>query len=206
LAFRDNAQLDAREVRATTELPFPASVVFPVVCDLTAYEALVPGVTEARLIAGVPPADCEVYLRYAPRFLVVAARDVVVRVRTARESANRLECTWSEVGNRVAEHKGTVRMPLLRGAWMVETVDANRSRVTYQVAARPGGRIPGWLVRRGAVQALPEVIDKVRERLRSVSQSGSREGAYVGFVSQAVRGLIHRPTTSREFSIRLDIL
>jgi hypothetical protein len=33
-------------------------------------------------------------------------------------------------------------MPLLRGAWTIERIDAGRSRVTYQVAARPGGRIP----------------------------------------------------------------
>jgi hypothetical protein len=40
--------------------------------------------------------------------------------------------------------------------------------VTYQVAARPGGRIPGWLVRRGAVQALPDIIARLRDELRRV--------------------------------------
>jgi hypothetical protein len=56
-------------------------------------------------------------------------------------------------------------MPLLRGAWTIDALDEMRSRVVYQVTVKPGGRIPGWLVRRGAVQALPEVIEKVRKRL-----------------------------------------
>jgi Polyketide cyclase / dehydrase and lipid transport len=58
-----------------------------------------------------------------------------------------------------------VRMPLLRGSWTIEPLDATRSRVVYQVAVDPGGRLPGWLVRRGAVSALPDVIEQVRRRL-----------------------------------------
>jgi hypothetical protein len=57
-------------------------------------------------------------------------------------------------------------MPLLRGAWTIERIDADRSRVTDQVAARPGGRIPAWLVRRGAVGALPAITSRVHDELR----------------------------------------
>ncbi len=56
-------------------------------------------------------------------------------------------------------------MPLLRGSWTIEPLDVTRSRVVYQVAVNPGGRLPGWLVRRGAVSALPDVIEQVRRRL-----------------------------------------
>ena len=56
-------------------------------------------------------------------------------------------------------------MPLLSGSWTIEPLDATRSRVVYQVAVNPGGRLPGWLVRRGAVSALPDVIEQVRRRL-----------------------------------------
>lgn len=165
LAFRDDASLPAREVRATAELPFPARQVFPVVCDLSAYETIVPGVEEARVLEGAPPGE-DIYLRYAPRFLVVAARDVVVRVRRhSDDSAGVFGCTWAEVEGRMAEREATVRMAMLRGAWTVEDVDGARARVVYQFAARPGGRIPDWLVRRGALGALPEVIGRVRRCL-----------------------------------------
>ncbi len=81
LAFRDDPQLEVREVRATTELSFPAARIFPLVCDFTHYGSLVSGVQETRIMSGAAPSDYEIYLRYAPRFLVVSARDVVVHVQ-----------------------------------------------------------------------------------------------------------------------------
>jgi len=171
LAFRDDRVLAAREVRATADMAFSAEHVFSLVCDLTAYEGLIPGVEEATLIDGTSPGDYEVYLRYAPRFLVVAARDVVLRVRAGSETAGTLGCNWSEVADRLPEHSGSVRMPLLRGSWTIEPIDPARSRVVYQVAVKPGGHLPAWLVRRGALSTLPDVIAVVQQRLaRSVTR------------------------------------
>jgi hypothetical protein len=74
-------------------------------------------------------------------------------------------CSWSEVAGREPPRQGTVRMPLLRGSWRVEAIDDSRSRVTYQVIVRPGGSVPGWLVRRGAVDALPDIITRVSRKI-----------------------------------------
>jgi hypothetical protein len=115
LAFRDDPALDAREVRATTELPFAASVVFALVCDLSQYQTLVPGVREAKVISGTIPGDYEIYLQYAPRFLVVAARDVAVRVQGGSTAPGLFGCAWSEIPGRLPEQRGIVRMPSLRG-------------------------------------------------------------------------------------------
>jgi hypothetical protein len=167
LAYRDDPLLDAREARATAELPFAAATVFAVACDFSLYRELVDGVTEASLLDGSVPTEYEVYLRYAPRFMVVAARDVVVRVRGVSEPTGHHSCSWSEVAGRVDERKGIVRMLVLRGSWRIEALSDTQSRVVYQVSAKPGGRIPDWLVRRGAVNALPDVIEKVHERLRA---------------------------------------
>src|SRR5688572_21685727 len=82
VAFRDDPASSVREVRATAELAVPAGRVVALVCDFTRYGAIVDGVQEARTLSGTVPASYEIYLRYAPRFVVVAARDVVVRVRT----------------------------------------------------------------------------------------------------------------------------
>ena len=165
LAFRDDPRLDVREVRATTELPFPAARIFPLVCDFTHYGSLVSGVQETKMMSGTAPSDYEIYLRYAPRFLVVSARDVVVHVQGQSAPDGSSGCQWTDLKEREPERKGIVRMPLLRGSWTIEPLDATRSRVVYQVAVNPGGRLPGWLVRRGAVSALPDVIEQVRRRL-----------------------------------------
>ena len=81
LAFRDDPRLEVREVRATTELSFPAARIFPLVCDFTQYGSLVAGVQETKMMSGSAPSEYDIYLRYAPRFLVVSARDVVVHVQ-----------------------------------------------------------------------------------------------------------------------------
>jgi hypothetical protein len=106
-------------------------------------------------------------LRYAPRYLVVSARDVVIEVR--REGNG---CTWREVADRMPAQSGAVRMPLLRGSWVIEAMDPSRSRVTYQIAVRPGGRIPAWMVRRGAAGALPDIIARVARCLAAPAGDG----------------------------------
>ena len=174
LAFRDDPQLEVREVRATTELLFPAARIFPLVCDFSNYKSLVSGVEETRVLSGTAPSDYEIYMHYAPRFVVVAARDVVVHVRSQSTPEGSSSCQWAELKDRELERKAIVRMKLLRGSWMIEPLDEERSRVVYQVAVDPGGRLPGWLVRRGAVSALPAVIEQVRRRLGRESHAPSR--------------------------------
>jgi hypothetical protein len=165
LTFRDDQQLNAREVRAVAELPHAPGRIIAVVCDFT--QALDPDTRESRVLSGEIGRRYEIYLRYAPRYLVVSARDVVLDVR--REANG---CAWSEVAGRVPPQSGTVRMPLLRGSWTIEPLDVSRSRVTYQIAVRPGGTIPGWMVRRGAVSALPEIIEQVARCLSSAEPNG----------------------------------
>lgn len=86
LAFRDDPQLNARQVRAVAELPHTPGQIIPVVCDFT--QTLDPDTREARV--------------------------------------------------------------------------------------RPGGSIPGWMVRRGAVSALPEVIRHVARCLASPERRDGR--------------------------------
>jgi ribosome-associated toxin RatA of RatAB toxin-antitoxin module len=174
LTFRDDPRLEVREVRATTELPFPAARIFPLVCDFRHYGSLVSGVQETKMMAGTPPSAYEIYLRYAPRFVVVSARDVVVQVQGESAADGTSRCSWTDLKEREPERKGIVRMPLLRGSWTIEPLDATRARVVYQVAVNPGGRLPDWLVRRGAVSALPDVIEQVRRRLEREADAQAR--------------------------------
>jgi hypothetical protein len=167
LAFRDDPQLDARRVRAVAELPHASGLIIPVVCDLT--QTLDPDTREARVLSGEIGGRYEIYLRYASRYVVVSARDVVLEVRPEANG-----CAWSEVAERVPRNSGAVRMPLLRGSWTVESIDPSRSRVTYEIAVRPGGSIPGWMVRRGAVGALPEIIGRVARCLSSPERRDGR--------------------------------
>jgi len=158
VSFRDNTAAQAREVRAVAELPHAADGIVALVCDFT--QPLDPDVREAELLTGDLASRYEISLSYASRFLVVAPREVVIDVR--RQPGG---CDWSDVPDRMTARSGMVRMEMLRGSWSVEPLDASRSRVTYQIAVKPGGRMPGWLVRRGAASALPDVIARVGRKL-----------------------------------------
>ena len=171
LAFRDDDELRVREVRAIAELPHEAGRITPVACDFT--QQLDPDVREARVISGDIATRYTIYLRYAPRFVVVAARDVVIEVRRQQDG-----CLWSEQQAGAPPAAGAVRMPLLRGSWIVEPLGSARSRVTYQVAVNPGGSIPKWLVRRGAASALPDAIKRLDRCLSSFKgETNARCGA-----------------------------
>jgi hypothetical protein len=135
----------SKSARSAPRAILPAARIFPLVCDFTHYGSLVSGVQETKMMSGTAPSDYDIYMRYAPRFLVVAARDVVVRVQGQSTPDGSSGCQWIELKEREPERKGIVRMPLLRGSWTIERLDAMRSRVVYQVAVNPGGRLPGWL-------------------------------------------------------------
>jgi len=167
LSFRDDPQLNAREVRAVAELPHLPGQIIPVACDFT--QPLDPDTREARVVSGEPGGRYEIYLRYAPRFMVVSARDVVIEVQPQANG-----CAWTEVDGRMPAQSGAVRMPLLRGSWTVEAIDPSRSRVTYKITVRPGGSIPDWMVRRGAASALPAVIARVARCLSSPERPNGR--------------------------------
>jgi hypothetical protein len=87
LHYRDDAALDAREVRAVAELPHPADRIIALVCDFT--QTPDPGIREKRILSGNVAERYEVYLRYAARFMVVSPRDVVIDVR--RDAGG---CAW----------------------------------------------------------------------------------------------------------------
>jgi len=165
LAFRENREWSAREVRAVKEVDFSAERIFAVVCDFSRYTEFMPGIKEASIIEGSVPADFVAYLRYAPQFVVVAARDVILHVSGKSEPDGSYACTWSGAPDRLPRRSDAVRMPVNAGGWTIEPFAGDHARVTYQVAVKPGGRIPDWLVRWGAARALPEVIEAVEKRL-----------------------------------------
>jgi hypothetical protein len=168
LAFRDDPRLGVREMRAIAELPHAGERIVAIACDFT--QQLDPDVREATLLSGDLNTRYSIYLRYAPRYIVVAARDVVIDVR--RHAGG---CSWSEDATVSERRRDTLRMPLLRGSWLIESIDAGRARVTYQIAVNPGGRIPRWLVRRGAAGALPRVIERINQCLASASGNCSAQ-------------------------------
>jgi len=175
LSSRENPALGAFEVRAEKELPIAARALFAVVTDYGRYQEFMPGILSNRIFPGEAPARFDVYMLYSPQFVVVRARDVVLQVELLPAAGTNAVWTshWKNMGARVAERPDAVRMPLNVGSWTIEDLGPGRSRVTYQVAVRPGGWIPDWMVRWGAARALPEVLELVAKRALKQAAAGS---------------------------------
>lgn len=56
-----------------------------------------------------------------------------------------------------------VRIPFVKGFWLVEQENTNKTKVTYQNVSDPGGHIPAWLVNLVTVKAPFETMEVLQE-------------------------------------------
>ncbi len=83
-----------------------------------------------------------------------ADRDTVTRsiVRVIK-TASTIDLEFKAIPDVLDPIEDVVRMPRLEGRYQLRSTDRG-TEVTYQVAAHPGGRIPGWLVNQ-IVRSMP---------------------------------------------------
>ncbi|HWE27951.1 MAG TPA: SDR family NAD(P)-dependent oxidoreductase [Polyangia bacterium] len=131
------------------------AVVAAPVADILAVFNDVPRATEwmdscngSRAVADISDSEKVVYNRtHAP--WPVADRDAVLHnVARFDEHARSVELDfWSVDDAKAPPVSGVVRMPYLRGHWILwPSTDGTTTRVEYQVHANPGGALPNWLV------------------------------------------------------------
>lgn len=63
------------------------------------------------------------------------------------------------------EKEDFVRIPFLKGFWLLETRGENKTKITYQVHADPGGSIPTWLANATAVNNPLETLKNLSDYL-----------------------------------------
>jgi hypothetical protein len=71
---------------------------------------------------------------------------------------------------RVPPVKGVVRMPALRGHWILVPIDGGKStQVEYRVYANPGGLLPGWLANLASKTLPRETIAGLRRQVKKAT-------------------------------------
>ena len=60
------------------------------------------------------------------------------------------------------EKDGLVRIPYVKGFWLLESIGPNTTKLTYQVHASPGGSIPAWLANSFVVNNPFDTIENLR--------------------------------------------
>lgn len=98
----------------------------------------------------------------------IADRDVVLEGRvTFDPAAGTLRVGFESIDDpAVLPKEGVVRMPFLRGHWLLRPVDGGRAtHVEYQVHANPGGFLPTWAANHVARNLPFETLRRLREQV-----------------------------------------
>ncbi|MBI4817581.1 MAG: hypothetical protein HY791_15070 [Deltaproteobacteria bacterium] len=103
---------------------------------------------ENRVVRAKSVGDRVVYNRIGSSWPLVSDRDVVVQTSFTAwpEKRQVVVEAWNTEDKLAPELDGVVRMPELQLRWTLVVVDEDRTDVTYQVRADPGGSLPHWAV------------------------------------------------------------
>jgi hypothetical protein len=102
----------------------------------------------------------------------VADRDSVNRAEIFIEPAKHRVYIPFEALNqpRVPPVRGVVRMPVLRGHWILIPIDNGRAtEAEYQVYANPGGHLPDWLANLASKTLPRETIEGLRAQVKKAT-------------------------------------
>ncbi|HEX8952678.1 MAG TPA: START domain-containing protein, partial [Polyangia bacterium] len=137
-----------KEFRGRAVVAAPVATILAVFSDVPHATEWMDSCNGSRSVADISDSEKVVYNRtHAP--WPVADRDAVLH-NLARfdEAERRVELDfWTVDDAKEPPIKGVVRMPYLRGHWILwPSSDGQSTRVEYQVHANPGGALPTWLV------------------------------------------------------------
>jgi len=137
-----------KEFRGSGTIDAPVAAILAVFNDVPHATEWMDSCNGSRSVADISDSEKVVYNRtHAP--WPVADRDAVLHnVARFDDKEQRVELDfWSVEDSKEPPVKGVVRMPFLRGHWILwPSADGKTTRVEYQVHANPGGALPNWLV------------------------------------------------------------
>lgn len=120
---------------------------------------------ESRVIKDDPINPIQYNVITAP---LVSNRDVVILTKVTRTPGKIMRTFQAVKHASVPERKGIVRMPTMVGMWLFESVGKNRTKVTYQNLADPGGSLPSGLVNMTVVKMPFVSLTNMLEQLKNM--------------------------------------
>lgn len=136
----DGSSLD--EFKAITTLNFSMKTIFETLKDAEALPEWSKNTSHSELIE----TDDNIQYRYtisdAP--FPVDDRDSYIKF-TFTESETQVRIDIEAVPEYGPKKDDYVRVTHSRGYYLLEKIDDNKTRITYQLHAEPGGSVPGWL-------------------------------------------------------------
>jgi hypothetical protein len=101
----------------------------------------------------------------------VSDRDSINKAEMYVEPAkHRVYLPFAAIASAVPPVKGVVRMPFMRGHWILVPVDGGRrTEAEYQVFADPGGMLPDWLANLASKTLPRDTIAGLRKQVSKVT-------------------------------------
>jgi ribosome-associated toxin RatA of RatAB toxin-antitoxin module len=164
---RDVAGSNIREVKAESIVNLPAERIWAALDDVRTYPEFMPYVIKGQLIGPAGPNANYEYQLIDPPF--VSRRDYPLRV-TVREDADKGLYTrsWVPANDKgPPATDGVVRIEVCKGAWTIEKLGSQSTRVEYYLYTDPGGNIPDWIANRANSTSVQDLVDAVRKRARN---------------------------------------
>ena len=131
------------EFKSETIVDAKIETVGELLRDIAGYTQWVKDCKEARILKSIDLSNFSMYfVQDAP--WPVSPRDVIMDVSTQMEISKGkiLISMTSTSSNLVKTNKDYVRIPTLKGSYLLEYVDRNHTKVTYMSKADPGGSLP----------------------------------------------------------------
>jgi hypothetical protein len=72
-------------------------------------------------------------------------RDMVYHFQYTNTEGGQVKVTVTGIPDYIQHKEGIVRLAKANGYWLLNSIDKNKTSVTYQMHVEPGGLIPAWL-------------------------------------------------------------
>ena len=93
----------------------------------------------------------------------VKNRDGVIIQKALRTNAKTIRICIRSNNTLIRKMKGLVRVEHLDGAWILQDIGDNRTKLTYQVHLEPNGSVPDWLINSMITDAPTNTLSNLHE-------------------------------------------
>ncbi len=154
------------QLRAVGEVPGTPYEVLAVLLDVSAHVRWMPDCVESKSLRRLDAWRNVVYTRTDAPWPVSDREAIFENEVTFLDPPSKLNVTFEAIAAPdVARARGTVRMKSVNGFYLIESLDASRSLVHYEINADPAGALPAWLITMKSTRNPYQTLVGLRRRL-----------------------------------------
>lgn len=150
------------EFKGETILNVPLEKIVEKLKAVEEMKSWVPNCKEAKLLS-LEGSDQYHYIESSVPF-PMKNRDTVFHFKY-QTVENGIKIQVEGKPDHIPPKKGVVRMPSASGHWLLIVLEENKTAVTYQLHADPGGSIPSWLANATAVDMPFDTLKNLKKAL-----------------------------------------